>query len=95
MNDRIFGTVQQQAEAAELDVKEGEATTIAERSKVDFLQWRMQDELVLEKLSDQSIFIRDAVKDVQSAAYLGALFAVGVIWMTAFSVYFLYLRFFA
>ncbi len=85
VNEIIFGTEQQQKEAvALLDAENGDgpvATTMEERGKVSFIAWRMRDELQLEKLSDQSIFIRDAVNDVKSAAYMGALLAVAVIWL--------------
>jgi HAE1 family hydrophobic/amphiphilic exporter-1 len=82
VNDRVFGTAEQQAAAEEIEARgKGSATTVEERNRVGFLGWRMKDQLQLDKLSDQSIFIRDAVNDVKSAAYMGALLAVAVIWM--------------
>ncbi|MDP6954632.1 MAG: efflux RND transporter permease subunit [Planctomycetota bacterium] len=41
---------------------------------------RLEQEVVLETLSDQSTFIRSAVDEVRQSAILGALFAVFVIW---------------
>jgi HAE1 family hydrophobic/amphiphilic exporter-1 len=79
---RVFGTEGQRKAAEEIREKsEGRSTTVEERGRVDYIAWRMQDDLKLEVLSDQSVFIRDAVNDVKSAAVLGALLAVGVIWM--------------
>jgi HAE1 family hydrophobic/amphiphilic exporter-1 len=83
LKDWIFGTEQQQQEAAKLAAK-GDGSggvTVGDRSRVSFLQWRLRDEVKLETLSDQSTFIRDAVDDVKKAAILGALFAVSVIWI--------------
>lgn len=81
---RVFGSEEQRASAAELQKAEdaGEevgGATLAERNRVDFLAHRFRDDLKMELLSDQSVFIRDAVEDVTNSAILGGIFAIGVI----------------
>ena len=78
VSNAIYGTEEQRQAAQEMG---GSATTVAERGRVDYLAWRHREELQLETLSDQSVFIRDAVADVKSAAYMGALLAVAIIWL--------------
>ena len=74
----VFGTEAQREEAERID-REGRAGTVGERNASDYLARRLKDEANLTLLSDQSVFIRDAIKDVQSAAGIGALLAVVVI----------------
>ncbi|HED65624.1 MAG TPA: efflux RND transporter permease subunit, partial [Planctomycetes bacterium] len=81
VNEAIFGNEKEREAARELAERGRAATTVAEREAVEFIAWQYRDQLVPEVLSDQSIFIRDAVNDVKSAAYMGALLAVFVIWL--------------
>ncbi len=84
VKERVFGNEAQQRAAEELEAREkdeGRGATIGERNQVDFLAWNMRDDLALDLLSDQSTFIKDAVDDVKQSAWLGALLAVGVIWL--------------
>ncbi|MBI1381478.1 MAG: MMPL family transporter [Planctomycetaceae bacterium] len=74
----VFGTEAQRQEAERID-REGKAGTVGERNASDYLARRLKDDAELTLLSDQSVFIRDAIKDVQSAAGIGALLAVVVI----------------
>jgi hydrophobic/amphiphilic exporter-1 (mainly G- bacteria), HAE1 family len=76
----VFGTPQQQA-MAERFLEQEREPTLGERSRVNFLAWRLRQDVQMETLSDQSVFIDDAVNDVKNAAILGALFAIGVIWV--------------
>ncbi|MEW6072712.1 MAG: efflux RND transporter permease subunit, partial [Planctomycetota bacterium] len=80
VKNAVLGTAQQQ-EAAEKLAAEDRPPTLLEREKVNFLAWRLRDDLRLELLSDQSTFIGDAVDDVKSAAILGGILAVGLIWL--------------
>ncbi len=82
VGERVFGSAEQQRSAQELREQGARDTTLEERSRVDFLAWTYRDELEMEVLSDQSIFIRDAVNDVKSSAVLGGILAVGVIWLS-------------
>jgi HAE1 family hydrophobic/amphiphilic exporter-1 len=79
LKDRIFGTESQQA-AARTAAEEGQQT-LGQRNAADYLAQELRNEVELELLSDQSVFIRDAVEDVQSSAVIGSLFAVLVIWL--------------
>ena len=80
LRDRIFGTEAQRARAEELRNQEG-ARTIGQRAEVGYLAHDLASEVELELLSDQSVFIRDAIEDVQSSAVLGTLLTVLVIWL--------------
>ena len=83
IKQRVFGTEEQREYVAELE-EAGEqpgATSWSDRDKTDYLAWRFRDDAVFETLSDQSTFIAAAVKEVQSAAVIGALLAVIVIWI--------------
>jgi HAE1 family hydrophobic/amphiphilic exporter-1 len=82
--EAIQGTEGQQAKAEEITAKleRGERMSLSERDEVDFLGWRLRDDVRFEVLSNQSTFIRDAIADVQSAALLGAILAVIVIWVS-------------
>jgi HAE1 family hydrophobic/amphiphilic exporter-1 len=82
VKERVFGDEAQRAAAAELRA-EGAAGghTLGERGLVDYLAWNLRDDVAMECLSDQSVFIQDAVEDVKSSAVLGALLSVGVIWL--------------
>ena len=76
----VFGT-EAQRDAAKRFADEGREPTLGERHEVNYLAWRLRQDVEMETLSDQSVFIDDAVNDVKSAAILGALFAVAVIWI--------------
>ncbi|HIG11162.1 MAG: efflux RND transporter permease subunit [bacterium] len=83
---RIFGTDKQKKHTQELAAKialgeEQRGSRWADRSLEEFLDWRLRREANLELLSDQSTFIRAAINDVKQAAFLGALFAVAVMWL--------------
>ena len=79
----LFGTDEQQRSAEAIRERGGGSgqATLADRELVDFIAWRLRDDVQMQVLSDQSIFIRDAVDDVKNAAVVGALLAVGVIWI--------------
>ena len=82
VNHELFGTPTQRAIAVAMaEAKESGGMTVGERAQLDFIAWRMREELEMEVLSDQSTFIRDAVADVKNAAVFGAILAVGVIWI--------------
>jgi len=74
----VFGTAAQRSAARKLDERGGTAT-VGERADADYLGRRLAKDAKLTLLSDQSVFIRDAIRDVQSAAGIGAVFAVVVI----------------
>ena len=78
---RLYGDDGQREFTAELEQKGEAAASWKDRDKTDYLAWRFRDEARFETLSDQSTFIAAAVKEVQSAAVLGALLAVVVIWV--------------
>ncbi|MSR61124.1 MAG: efflux RND transporter permease subunit [Planctomycetes bacterium] len=80
LRERIFGTEEQQTRAAELQQESG-TRTVGQRAEVGYLAHELRGEVELELLSDQSVFIRDAVEDVQSSAVLGSLLTVLVIWL--------------
>jgi HAE1 family hydrophobic/amphiphilic exporter-1 len=80
LRERIFGTDEQRARAAALAEESG-ARTLGQRAEVGYLAHDLSSEVSLELLSDQSVFIRDAVEDVQSSAVLGSLLTVLVIWL--------------
>ncbi len=82
VRDRVLGTEEQQAFVAAME-ETGESAegTWGDRDKTDFLGWRFRDEAVFATLSDQSTFIAAAVDQVKSAAIIGALLAVLVIWI--------------
>ncbi len=86
VKERVFGNEAQQRAARELEAREEDENaagfaTLSDRNQVDFLAWNMRDDLALDLLSDQSTFIEDAVDDVKQSAWLGALLAVGVLWL--------------
>jgi HAE1 family hydrophobic/amphiphilic exporter-1 len=80
VSESVFGTEQQRKDAAELTGK-GAGVTLGERKQVDFLAFNLRDDLRLELLADQSVFIEDSIEDVKSSAVLGALFSIAVIWV--------------
>src|SRR5262245_64238789 len=69
-----------QKTAAEMAKNTG-TRTLGQRAEVGYLAHDLKSEVSLELLSDQSVFIRDAVEDVQSSAVLGSLLTVIVIWL--------------
>ena len=80
VKERVFGTEAQRAEAEKLKDKAGE-TTLGQRNSADYLAFNLRSEVAMELLSDQSVFIEDAVEDVQQSAVIGSLLAVAVIWL--------------
>ncbi len=79
VQERVFGTAGQRAAAAELA---GRArTTVGERQAADYRAFHQRSDVSMELLSDQSVFIEDAVQDVQQSAVIGSLLAIGVIWL--------------
>ncbi|HEX6885148.1 MAG TPA: efflux RND transporter permease subunit [Planctomycetota bacterium] len=78
LKERVFGTEAQQRAALEAA---GGPQTLGMRNAADYLAHELRSEVSLELLSDQSVFIRDAVEDVQSSAVMGSLLAVLVIWL--------------
>jgi HAE1 family hydrophobic/amphiphilic exporter-1 len=86
VKERVFGTREQQAAAREYAEKEergegGAGPTLGERRSFDYLAWNLREDAQMEPLSDQSVFIEDAVDDVKSSAVLGSFLAIGVIWL--------------
>ena len=82
---RVLGDEQQRRHTARLDEGGGEAGGRArgrfeDRRLENYLQWRLRNDVEIELLSDQSVFIKAAVDDVKQAAVLGALLAVCVMW---------------
>ncbi len=84
LNETVFGTPEGRALVAAALKREADGdggVTWEEREKTGYMAFRMRKELQLELLSDQSTFISNAVDDVKSAAVLGSLLAVIVIWI--------------
>ena len=79
LRERVFGSEAEQKAALELAGKEQH--TLGERESASFLAHELRKDVQLELLSDQSVFIEDAVEDVQSSAVIGSLLAVLVIWL--------------
>jgi HAE1 family hydrophobic/amphiphilic exporter-1 len=81
VKQRVYGTPDQAAKAVRIEAGEedGTGTTFGEREDLDFLGWRLRNEVALSTLSDQSTFISAAVRDVRDAALVGALLSVAVI----------------
>ncbi|MBK7641725.1 MAG: efflux RND transporter permease subunit [Planctomycetes bacterium] len=77
---RIFGTPEQQQRAKMQQDAGGGNLAFSERENLPQLAWTMRKEAHFEPLSDQSTFIRSAIDDVKSSAWLGALLAMVVIW---------------
>ena len=89
VRERVFGTEEQQRAAAEQQGRPGGSMggggggggNLEERSRADYLAHRLRNDVRFEVLSDQSTFIRDAVDDVKSSAWMGVLLTVLVIWL--------------
>ncbi|MEQ1891592.1 MAG: efflux RND transporter permease subunit [Planctomycetota bacterium] len=79
LRERVFGTAAEQKAA--LEQADKEQRTLGERESASFLAHELRQDVQLELLSDQSVFIEDAVEDVQSSAVIGSLLAVLVIWL--------------
>jgi hydrophobic/amphiphilic exporter-1 (mainly G- bacteria), HAE1 family len=78
----VFGTEQARAFTDQLKAEgRDKTTTVGERAQADYLAWRLRDQARFETLSDQSIFIASAVREVRDAAVIGALLAVLVLWV--------------
>ena len=80
VKERVFGTEAQQQRAEELG-DQSSGTTVGQREEVGYLAHELRSQVDIELLSDQSVFIRDAVEDVESSAVIGSLLAVLVIWL--------------
>jgi hydrophobic/amphiphilic exporter-1 (mainly G- bacteria), HAE1 family len=78
VKNSIFGTERQREKAAEKS--SGGKLSVQDRSEVNFLAWHLREDVKLETLSDQSIFIAAAVDEVKNSAVVGALLAVLVMW---------------
>jgi HAE1 family hydrophobic/amphiphilic exporter-1 len=80
----LFGSDAQREHTARLE-REGRAeersSSWNEREQTDYLAWRYRKQARLELLSDQSVFIRDAIDDLKSSALGGAVLAIGVLWL--------------
>ena len=76
----LLGDEKQQAVAAEIK-EAGRRPNHGELREVDYIGFRLRNDVQMEVLSDQSTFIEDAVNDVRQAAILGAILAVFVIWV--------------
>lgn len=81
LKERVFGSEAQRQAAALAEAETGGRETLGQRNAADFLAHELRKDVALELLSDQSVFIRDAVEDVQSSAVMGSLLAVLVIWL--------------
>jgi HAE1 family hydrophobic/amphiphilic exporter-1 len=82
LQEQVYGTAEQRRRATELEQDRGAgALTLGDRASVDYLAHRLRQDVRFELLSDQSVFIEDAVEDVQSAAVFGAGLAILVIWL--------------
>jgi hydrophobic/amphiphilic exporter-1 (mainly G- bacteria), HAE1 family len=77
----VFGTEEQQKAAAKMLADGVEPKTLMERNKTDYLAFNQRKELDATLLSDQSVFIRQAVADVRDSALIGAVLAIAVIWV--------------
>ncbi|MEZ5978756.1 MAG: efflux RND transporter permease subunit [Planctomycetota bacterium] len=78
---RVFGTPEQQAAAAKALESGDGAKTLEQRNKTDYIAYNLRKDLDAALLSDQSVFIRQAVADVRDSALIGAVLAVIVIWV--------------
>jgi len=78
---RVFGTEEQQASAAKMLEEGDDPKTLSQRNRTDYLAFNYRKELDATLLSDQSVFIRQAVADVRDSALIGALLAIAVIWV--------------
>jgi HAE1 family hydrophobic/amphiphilic exporter-1 len=81
VRERVFGTEQQQAAAAEMAEEGKEPRTMEDRARTAFLAYELRKDVDAQLLSDQSVFIAQAVKDVRDSAVVGAILAVIVIWL--------------
>jgi HAE1 family hydrophobic/amphiphilic exporter-1 len=83
IKQRVFGTDAQRTFTKKLEEERGTGAreSLMERGQSAYLAWQLRKEARLELLSDQSLFIRDAVADVQSSAIIGALLSVIVLWV--------------
>lgn len=85
---RLFGTEAQQKHAQDLAAQGGDAeVTLDERSELEYLAFALRKEVSLSLLSDQSVFIRDAVRDVRDAAVVGAVLSIAVILLSLRQLY--------
>ena len=83
VREKLFGTEEQREWVAEQE-REGESGSgerFRDRQMGSFLVNELRGDAELTLLSDQSVFIEDAVRDVRDAAVIGAGLAVLVIWV--------------
>jgi hydrophobic/amphiphilic exporter-1 (mainly G- bacteria), HAE1 family len=80
---KIFGTKEQQAAAKEQLAGDGQEAlsgdSFASRQQTNFLAHELRRDGALTLLSDQSVFIEDAIGDVKSSAVTGSALAIGII----------------
>jgi HAE1 family hydrophobic/amphiphilic exporter-1 len=81
VRERMFGTTEQRAAAAEFEERGSDPKTLEERQRAAYLAFALRKEVDATLLSDQSVFIAQAVKDVRDSAVMGALLAIVVIWL--------------
>ena len=79
VKEHVLGTDEQRAFTAEIG--DAENASWSDREKTEYLAWRFRDDVRFQVLSDQSTFIGAAIEEVKSAALVGALLAVAVIWI--------------
>lgn len=78
----VFGTEQERVFTAKLEAEgRGGSATVGERAQADYIAWRLREQARFETLSDQSIFIASAVREVRDSAVVGAILAVLVLWV--------------
>jgi HAE1 family hydrophobic/amphiphilic exporter-1 len=88
VKERVFGAADQQAQAADLDERSQSGTlSQGEREELEFLGFRLRRDVDLALLSDQSTFIRDAVRDVRDAAVVGSILSIAVILLSLRQLY--------
>ncbi len=81
VRERVLGTDAQREHTRDLLEKGSSGGRFEDRGKEDYLAWRLRGDVEVELLSDQSTFIRAAIRDVQQAALLGGLLAIAIIWL--------------
>ena len=92
VRDRIFGSRKQREYVKTPKVKKpahpkpgkkakGPPPEAMRKRMTDFLSYSMPSGVKIEVLSDQSVFIRNAIAEVRDAALLGGLFAIVVLYL--------------
>ena len=92
VRDRIFGSRKQREYVKALETKKpprakpgkkgkGPSPEVIRKRMTDFLSHSTPAGVKIEVLSDQSVFIRNAIAEVRDAALLGGLFAIVVLYL--------------